>query len=131
MNKSLIFKILYYVSFILTTIIWLYISRLIDKYDLDIKTFSNTLLGIINLVLIIIFSIKLLKYKLEKVNILFPIIYLIFSIIVMIISFIMNNKLVIPYIHFNYYVSFVLFNYFLLNAYSVLSLEKIKKVGKF
>ena len=131
MNKSLIFKILYYVSFILTTIIWLYISRLIDKFDLDINTFSNTLLGIINLVLIIIFSIKLLKHKLEKVNILFPIIYLIFSIIVMIISFIMNNKLVIPYIHFNYYVSFVLFNYFLLNVYSVLSLEKIKKVGKF
>ena len=131
MNKSLIFKILYYVSFILTTIIWLYISRLIDKFDLDIKTFSNSLLGIINLVLIIIFSIKLLKHKLEKVNILFPIIYLIFSIIVMIISFIMNNKLVIPYIHFNYYVSFILFNYFLLNVYSVLSLEKIKKVRKF
>lgn len=124
MNKSPIFKILYYICFIVTLFIWISASKVIDVYAIDIRTGSNSILGILNLVFVIIFSIKIFKNKLKNTNILFPIIYLIFSILVVIISFIMNNKLVIPYIHFSYYVSFILFNYLLLNLYSILSINK-------
>ena len=124
MNKSTIFKILYYICFVVTLFIWIYASKVIDVYAIDIRTTSNSILGIINLIFIIIFSIKVFKNKLKNTNILFPIIYLIFSIIVVIISFIMNSKLVISYIHFSYYVSFILFNYLLLNLYSILSIHK-------
>ena len=124
MYKSIVFKVLYYICFVVTLFIWIYASKVIDVYAIDIRTTSNSILGIINLIFIIIFSIKVFKNKLKNTNILFPIIYLIFSIIVVIISFIMNNKLVIPYIHFSYYVSFILFNYLLLNLYSILSIHK-------
>ena len=124
MNKSIVFKVLYYICFVVTLFIWIYASKVIDVYAIDIRTTSNSILGIINLIFIIIFSIKVFKNKLKNTNKLFPIIYLIFSIIVVIISFIMNSKLVIPYIHFSYYVSFILFNYLLLNLYSILSIHK-------
>ena len=86
--------------------------------------FSNFLL--IHLVTMIILCILLVKNKLESVNILFPIAYLIFFAIVILIMFLFNNKLIISYIHFDYYLNFVLFNYILLNLYSILSI-KIEK----
>lgn len=124
MNKPLVFKILYYICFLFSMFIWIYASNLIDIYAIDIRTFANTIFGILNLILVIIFIIKSFKTKLNNANILFPIVYLIFSIIVVVLAFIMNSKLIIPYIHFSYYISFILFDYLLLNLYSVLSIYK-------
>lgn len=124
MNKPLAYKILYYICFILTTFIWISVSSLVNEIGVILGTGRNTILGLINLILIIIFSIKLFKHKLDKINILFPIIYLLFLIIVVVVAILMNDKLIIPYIHYSYYISYILINYLLLNIYSVLSFKK-------
>lgn len=126
MNKPLIFKILYYICFIISVITWFIFSNFVDEFAITIKTTSNAIFGIINLILVIIFSLKIIKHKLSEINIMFPISYLIFLLIVVILIFIMNNKLIIPYIHLNYYMPFILFNYLLLNVYSVLSFANQK-----
>ncbi|MBQ9072741.1 MAG: hypothetical protein IJY25_06250 [Bacilli bacterium] len=124
MNNKTIYKILYYICFILSLYIWFSISNLVNIFGIGTKTTINVLLGIVNLILVVVFSINLIKKKLDNINIIFPIIHLIFSILVIIIAIIMNNKLIIPNIHFSYYMSFILFNYMLLNLYSVLSFSK-------
>lgn len=129
MKKSFVFKILYYVSFVLSLITWIVTSNLVNIFGINIGIGINQILLIVNLILVIVFSIRTIKNKLEKVNIIFPISYLIFLVIVVILTFIMNNKLMIPNIHFSYYITFILFNYLLLNIYSNLSFfkNKIKK----
>ena len=124
MNNPKTFKILYYLCFIVTLLPCFIASLKISFFANSIQTPLFFMLGIINLILVIIFSILLIKKKINKTNILFPIIYLLFLILVIIIAFIYNNKLIIPYIHFNYYISFILFNYLLLNIYSLLSIPK-------
>lgn len=127
MNKSLVFKILYYVCFVVSVIAWIFVSNSVNIFGIGIKTGINTILGIVNLILVVVFSIRLIRNKLEKINILFPITYLLFLIIVVTLSLVMNNKLMIPNMHYGYYISFIEFNYLLLNIYSVLSFDKIKK----
>lgn len=126
MNKSFIFKVLYYFCFLISVFICVYANNAINIFGIGSETKVNVLLSIINLILVVIFSIKLLKIKLDKVNILFPIVHLIFCVIMIILVFIINNKLMIPYIHFGYYASFILFNNLLLNVYSILSFAKRK-----
>lgn len=127
MNKSIIFKILYYICFVFSVLIWIGAFNSVNQFGIGIRTSSNVILGILNLLLVIIFSIKLIKNKLENANILFPIFHLIFMIIITTLSILMNDKLVIPYIQYGYYISFILFNYLLLNVYSVFSLNKKKE----
>lgn len=122
MNKSCLFKILYYLSFLLFILILIFASPLY----MDGEGIINVLVVLINILLTIIFIIKSIKIKLENVNLIFPLIYLIFLGIVVILVFSMNNKLILKNIHFNYYGTIVLFNYLLLNLYSVLSCFKSK-----
>lgn len=130
MNKTTIYNILYYVCFVISILIWFGTKSVITDFGTDIGTYTNLFLGIINIILVIIFSLKLIKKRIDKVNILFPVSYLLFCIIVIIICFIMNTKLIIPYIQFSYYIGFILFNYILLNVYSILSLNKSKSIYK-
>ena len=129
MNKTLIFKILYYICFVLSATIWVAASNLVNTFGLGIRTSIAPIIGLLNLILIIIFNIKLIKnkFKLENVNIIFPIIYILFLIIVTVLAVIMNNKLMIPNIHYGYYISLILFNYLLLNIYSILAVKKSSK----
>lgn len=122
MDKSRIFKILYYICFISVTFTWIVISTALLENGVN----GNLLLEVANVVLTIIFIIKSIKNKLENVNLLFPIICLVFLIMVVVLMLIMNNKLIFPYIHFNYYGTIILFNYLLLNIYSVISCFNIK-----
>lgn len=115
MNKSRNFKKNYYICFLLSTFVML------GGVQSVLGGKINLLLGIINAILVIIFSIKSMKKKLKNVNVLFPIFYMIFLILMILLMFVMNNKLVLPYIHFNYYGALILINYLLLNIYSVLS----------
>ena len=124
MNNSKIFKILYYIAFLITISLWFYTVNVINVYGNIEATSINILLAIINLILVIIFSVKIIKNKLKDINILFPIVYILFTIIVIILVFMINNKLIISYIHYTYYMSFILFNYILLNLYSILSITK-------
>ena len=127
MNKSLSFKVLYYICFGFTIATWIIASKSVNTLGLSIEIGIAPILGLLNLILVIIFSVKSIKNKLENVNILFPIIYLLFLIIVIILALIMNNKLMIPNIHYGYYISFILFNYLLLNIYAILSFPKSSK----
>lgn len=122
MKNSNIYKVLYYLCLI--PFIYIFIESYTTIYNGEFSI--NIILGIINFLLILFFLIKSFKYKLKNINIMFPIIYLIFSIIVFILMFIMNNNLIISYIHFDYYESFILVNYLLLNIYSSLSFCKRK-----
>ena len=126
MNNIKTFKILYYLCFVLSI---LYISILSNKVSIYtssiIQTFTFYLFGILNLLSVIIFSVSMIKKKeLKNINILFPIIYLVFFASAVIISILYNSKLIIPYIHFGYYLSFIMFNYLLLNIYTLLSINK-------
>lgn len=128
MNKTIVFKILYYFCFAFSVLIWFCAFNSVNKFGIDIRTSLNMILSILNLLLVIIFSIKLIKNKLDNINILFPIFHLLFMIIITILAIVMNGKLIIPYIHYGYYISFILFNYLLLNIYSILSFNKNKKL---
>ena len=132
MLKNNKYLILYYMSFILTSI-FLYL-----KADIcyELNNIFSFVLAVINLILVIIFSIFLFNKKINKYKILFPISYIVFLIILVIISFILNEKIVIndmhyPYvindIHYPYYICFLLFEYLLLNVYSLLSFDGNKK----
>ena len=127
MNKSLVYKILYYVSFVFTLGFAFFLTRINEDLYFNMATNYQLFMIIINLIMVIIFSIKLNKCKLKNVNIIFPINYLLFSIFVVVIAFLMNTKLILTYVQFGYYINFILFGYFLLNIYSVFSLYKDKR----
>lgn len=124
MNKSMLYKILYYVSFVFTLGLTFFLTRLNEDLYFNRATNYQLLMIVVNVVLVIIFSVKLIKNKLDNVNIVFPINYLIFSILVILIAFLMNSKLILTYAQFGYYINFILFGYLLLNIYSVLCFEK-------
>ena len=124
MNNIKLYKILYYICFIVSILLCIFSNKYITYFDVDNITFVSDLLIFINIVLIILFSVNLFRKKLNKVTNLFPIIYLVFLIIISTLAIVMNNKLILPYIHYGYYLSFILFNYVLLNLYSILSFKK-------
>ena len=121
MKSPKVYKTLYYISLIFTMMLSLVIIHL-----KELMLISNGLFGI-NIILVIIFSLSLTNKKLNNVNNLFPILYLTFLAIIMIETILYNPKLIIPYIHFDYFITFILFDYLLLNIYSFLSLKRINK----
>lgn len=125
MNNIKVFKVLYYLCFGITALTYFMVPQLVSSSESFLHSLpANILLRTINLFFVITFSILLLRKKVDKVNILFPIIYLFFFFLIIVLAFIANNKLIIPNIHFGYYFSIVLFNYLLLNIYSLLSITK-------
>lgn len=114
------FKTLYYISFLITLLFILIFSIKMD--ELLILTVNP--LFIINLVLVIMFTILNRKFKLKKQNKLCPIIYIVFLGIVVTLSFIINPLLMLQNVHYMYYFNFVLVGYLLLNIYSLLCLSK-------
>ena len=121
MNKSLVYKILYYVSFVFTLGLVFFLTRLNEDLWFNMATNYQLFMIVVNVVLVIIFSVKLRKNKLENVN---QINYLVFFILVIVIAFLMNSKLILTYAQFGYYINFILFGYLFLNIYSVLCFEK-------
>ncbi len=126
MNKNTLYKVLYYISFVVFLLIWT--SSMIFLMDNGVVV--SSVLGIINVILTVLVTICVFKKKLDKVNILFPVVFLVFSIIMVILVFLMNEMVVFPYVHFNYYSKFVLINYLLLSIYTLLSFSKKKKSKK-
>ena len=126
MNSKKVYICLYYLAFILS--IWVCaIPRILqNKLNIyvDLSRLSY-LMVFANIVLVVIFTILLIKKKIGKVNILFSIIYILFTIIVLVICFLFNYRLVIPNIQFSYYIKFILINYVLFNTYSILSINSL------
>lgn len=136
MKKNTIYIVLYYISFIISLSLIFLPNLLLNKFGLgeEITEYlvSNTFISImlegINIIIVILFTIKILqKQKVLNVNIMFPIIYMVFVFIILLGCNLFNSRLVIPNIHFTYYIVFILINYLLLNIYSVLSFEKNSK----
>ena len=132
MNNKKLYVYLYYLSLFVTTLMMILLAvkspatYYINGYEL-VSNFG--ILGcIINGILVVVFSILFaIKKKLDKVNILFPIVYLVFTIIVLILCHLFNDRLLIPYVQYPYYTGFILFNYALLNIYSILSVGKKRR----
>lgn len=130
-KNNLKYNILYYISFVLTILCVYVSSSLVLIFDKGIFSIINLLLLSINIVLVFIYSYMLFKKrKLKADSINFPILYLVFSFIVIFIAIIYNDKLIVPYIQFNYYTSFILWNYTMLNTYSLLQFNKKTKKKK-
>ncbi len=126
MNSKKVYICLYYLAFILS--IWVCAIPRILQNNLNIYVDLSRLSYLMvfaNIVLVITFTILLIKKKLGKVNILFPIIYILFTIIVLVICFLFNSRLVIANIQFSYYIKFILINYVLFNTYSILSINSL------
>lgn len=125
MNNVKTYKMLYYLCFI-TFLIITFFSFVTGMASLGV--FVGTLnfgLFIMNMVLFIVFCFfSWKKWKLKKINILFPILFLIFSLIVMVITILYNSIVILPFMHFNYYFSFIFIGYVLLNGYTLLSFNK-------
>lgn len=136
MKKNTIYIVLYYISFIVSLSLIFLPNLLLNKFVLGegiteylvSNTFISIILEGINIILVILFTIKILqKQKVLNVNIMFPIIYMAFTFIILLGCILFNHRLVIPNIHFTYYIVFILINYLLLNIYSILSFEKNSK----
>ena len=133
--KNKIYLVLYYVSFLVTTLFLgfsIYKSTGLLEYfegsfsDIMSRIISNVF-SVINLVLVIIFTFLILrKKKFNAQNSIFPILYLAFFTIIVIICFLFNNKVMVTYVHFSYYSVFVCVGYLILNVYTFL-LIKYKK----
>lgn len=132
MKKEKTYIYLYYLCFILSIIIYIIPNQLMTIFspiesDLIIRSLSNTIILLINLILVILFSIYLKKKKFTSGNIIMPIIYIVFFIVVMTVCFLFNNRLVIPNLQFVYYVKYIYIGYLILNVYSILCFKNKKK----
>jgi hypothetical protein len=122
MNKDVKkYKILYYISFVLTTVCFFAFGIFTEDFGIVM----GSSLGIFNLILSLLFILlSARKYKLKKVNIICPIAYLIFFGIVTSLCFVLNSIVMVPYVHFMYYYNFILVGCLLFNIYSLLCLSK-------
>lgn len=130
MHNRFVYNILYYITFIIMMATALYLRSIETIFETPLVYPIAFLMIITNFILTIIYSIKLFKKHTQKASIFFPIICLIFTVIIYIISYLYNEKLIIEYLQYSYYYSFVLFNYILLNIYSILSLNMVKNTKK-
>lgn len=127
MNNSKSYNILYYIIFALTAFSAIGLEHVFTPMGYSISTPDIVILFIINLLLVLFYSVGLRKKACKNTNLLFPIIHLLFFIVLFIIGCLYNSKLIIPYMHFSYYFKLLLINYIFLNIYSIMSLEKNKK----
>ena len=129
-NKKLYIG-LYYLSFIGTIILCLFLVNgpiTYYNYEFDLVVGPPILILMLNILLTIAFTILLIvRKKLSKVNILFPIINIVFTLVVLLICYLFNNRVLIPYMHYSYYINFIIIDNLLLNIYSLLSIEKKSK----
>lgn len=119
MNNNKSFRILYFICFICFLLTFAFPTLFIS-----FNTYFALGIGVLSLILYVISDIYLRKNKIKNINVLFPIIFIVFFVLVVIIAFMFNGKVFISFIHFNYYSSFVLFNYLLLSLYTFLSIDR-------
>lgn len=132
MKKEKSYIYLYYLCFILSIIIYIIPYQFIgifspDTSNLTIRSLFNTIVLLINLILVILFSIYLKKKKFTPGNIIMPITYIVFWIVIIIVCFLFNSRLVIPNLQFVYYAKYIYIGYLILNVYSILCFKNKKK----
>ena len=129
-NKKLYIG-LYYFSFIGTIILCLLLAKgPIRYYNYEFYLIGGlpVLVLFLNILLTIVFTILLIVRKnIVKPNILFPIIYIVFILLVLLVCHLFNGRVLMPYMHYSYYIVFIIIDNLLLNVYSLLSIEKKSK----
>ena len=132
-NKK--YLVLYYFSFIITVLFIGFSTykamKLLEIGDISFTSLLSNMAGnillFINTVLVIAFTIIIIrKRKLVIDSLLLPIIYVSFCIAIIALCFLFNNKVMVSYLHFEYYAFFINIGYLILNVYSLL-LIKYKK----
>lgn len=133
--KTKNYLILYYICFIITILLigfsnYNFISATTmspdGKYVPSILEciMSGGLLYYLCVGLVLIFTFLIIKKReLNVKNLLLPFAYIMFVIIVFGICFLFNDKVMLPYIHVNYYSKFILIGYLLLNIYYIFSIK--------
>ena len=133
--KSKKYVLLYYFSFVVTYIFmgfacYKYMAQISigdNNFTMILSDMLENIFSIINLTLVIIFTVLLLKKKkMQDESVLFPIVYLSFFAIVVVFSFLFNNKVLVPYMHFEYYSYFISIGYLFFNIYSLLLFKEKK-----
>lgn len=132
MKKEKTYIYLYYLCFILSIIIYIIPYQFIvifspDTSNLTIRSLFNTVVLLINLILVILFSVYLKKKKFTPGNIIMPITYIVFWIVIITVCFLFNSRLVIPNLQFVYYAKYIYIGYLILNVYSILCFKNKKK----
>lgn len=132
MKKEKTYIYLYYLCFILSIIIYIIPYQFIvifspDTSNLTIRSLFNTVVLLINLILVILFSVYLKKKKFTPGNIIMPITYIVFWIVIITVCFLFNSRLVIPNLQFNYYTKYIYIGYLILNVYSILCFKNKNK----
>lgn len=132
MKKEKTYIYLYYLCFILSIIIYIIPYQFIvifspETSNLTIRSLFNTVVLLINLILVILFSVYLKKKKFTPGNIIMPITYIVFWIVIITVCFLFNSRLVIPNLQFNYYTKYIYIGYLILNVYSILCFKNKKK----
>lgn len=132
MKKEKTYIYLYYLCFILSIIIYIIPYQFIvifspDTSNLTIRSLFNAVVLLINLILVILFSVYLKKKKFTPGNIIMPITYIVFWIVIITVCFLFNSRLVIPNLQFNYYTKYIYIGYLILNVYSILCFKNKKK----
>ena len=125
MNSKKIYSVFYYIALLLSIFVYAMPNILPSNVSFYIQLSElSQIIALVNVILVVFFTILLIRGNIDKVNIMFPIIHIVFTIIVLVICALFNNRLVVPYVHYSYYIQFILVNYTLLNIYSVLSFNK-------
>ena len=129
-NKK--FLLLYYLSFVITILFTGFATyknlELLEIGDIGfvsiLSDMMQNIIFLINMVLVIVFTVLLLrKRKIVVDSLWLPIIYVCFFTIVLVMCLLFNNKVVIPYLHLGYYTSFINVGYLFLNGYSLLLIK--------
>ena len=130
MHNKKVYVFLYYLSLIISVVMCVFMFKSPVNYYgtfFGLISYNSFILTLINMILVIVFTILLMRRNLKDVNILLPITYILFMGMVLFICHLFNEKLIIPYIQYGYYVVFILINYLILNIYSILSIKKKSK----
>lgn len=131
MNNTKTFTITYYVAFLLSLIIAIYTCQVYNEFEMYTPASPMVYLGIINLFLVIVFTISLLtKTKALNGNAIFPFGYVVFEAIVFAISLMYNKILIYENMRLGYFCTIILGAYTLLNIYALLSFDGNNKKTK-
>lgn len=126
MNK--LYKVLFFINLLLVAILNISIC-IIDSSNMVGYYFLNFFLVafIVLVVLSIVKMIKNKKVKVNKLDISVLILFIVYILCLALIAALYNKNAVIPYIHLNYYLTFINVGYILVNIYTISLFNLTKK----
>ena len=123
------YLMMYYFSFLITITLVIYTNykalNLLNVGKINISNDFSNCIFLIDFIMVIIFTVLIFKKKKISVNnTLLPVVYICFFIVVLILCFLFNSKVIIPYMHFGYYLIFINIGLLFLNIYSFALIKK-------